>query len=353
MSDIVLSTAWHSRSSRKLEAVRAASERDLDKLLDLVNTYLTYWGRKRLATAQRTRSTYKTGIVGFFEYIWPEGGAPDPHPLRITDDDVALWIAKMQFDKKQPKTVQTYVSSVRTLYKALVWAGALERNPLSGVTVQGDPTPGNVKHPPVPARLYDEMVDSLADETDAVSRRDLVLLLLFGDAGYRLGDVVRADVADMDLKQGIGNIHGGKGGKDAEQQLGDTLVQALFSYLGVHDAYAAKDEVALLVNFGPKVRKGYVGKRMGRSGIEGVLSRRYQAVGLPERYQNSHALRKRAVTNFKEATGDLGLAQEFARHSSSSTTILYIGKNQVSVRRGVEAVEEARRRRRDERDEAA
>ena len=347
MTDLVLQTGWMNPENRRRMAVQAVSERDLRALDSLMNTYLDLWGRRRAATATKTRLVYRRGVAKFFNTVWPEGSEPDPHPLRLTPDDVARYIALLQGDL-QPASVQTYVAALRSLYSALTWAEAVKRNPFEGISVPGDRTPSNIKHPPVPSRLYDEMVRALIDREDAVSRRDLVVVLLFGDAGYRIGDVVACNVSDIDLENAVGIIRKGKGGKAAEQPLSDTTLHAVYSYLGIRDAYAHKGERGLLVNFGDKVNRRYHGQRTGEGGVRGILKRRYLAAGVPERFQKSHALRKRAVTDVYEATGDMKTAQDFGRHTDPGTTIRYIGDSSKRIRGAVDKVEALRRARLEE-----
>ena len=293
MTDLVLQSDFKSVGHRRFAAVDAAEKRDVGRLLILVDAYIDRRSRKRRATTRTTRDTYRYGIENWFNHIWPDpdSESPDPHPLRVSDDDVDHYVAELQ-KRFEPATVKTYMAGLRTLYKALTWAGAISTNPTDGVSVPGDPTPGSEKHPPVPADLYDEMVMSLVNEEDAVSRRDLSILLLFGDAGFRIGDVVNLNASDVDLRQSVATIRSGKGGKSAQQPLTQSTVQALFAYLGVRDAYAREGEQALIVNYGDKVNERYRGHRMGQAGVRGVLERRYELAGLPPLYRHSHALRK-------------------------------------------------------------
>ena len=347
MSDLVLQSDFKSVGHRRFSAVDAADRRDVGRLLILVDAYIDRRSRKRRATARTTRDTYKYGIESWFAHIWPDpdSESPDPHPLRVSDDDVDHYVSELQ-KRYEPATVQTYMAGLRTLYKALVWAGAIDTNPTDGISVPGDPTPGSEKHPPVPSDLYDEMVLSLQNLQDAVSRRDLVVLLLFGDAGLRIGDVVKLNVGDVDLRHSIATLRNRKGGKLKHQDLTETTVQALFSYLGVRGGHARPSETALIVNYGDKVNERYRGFRMGQDGVRGVLNRHYQAAGVPSMYQHSHALRKRAVTNYYKATGgNLRRTADFAGHADMKTTMIYAPLDRDEVRAGVDAVEALRKKR--------
>ena len=347
--ELVLSTNWENPNARRREAMAAVTdELDKDKLLELVFAYLRTWGKKRAKTSRQTVKTYETGISNFLGHIWAEGESPDPHPLRLTSDDVARWIAKLQDEGKEPKTIQTYVASARTLYKALIWAGAMRGDPFEVITVQGDPTRAVDKHPPIPGSYYDAMVSGLFEEEDGVPRRDLCIVLLFGDAGFRIGDIVRANASDIDLRLGVAEIKGGKGGKSAEQPLSPDCVQALTSYLlGVRNEHAREGERALFVNFGKKVRDDYRGKRMGEDGVRGVLKRLYEKHEVPVKFRRSHALRKRAGTDYQAAVGDINLTRDFLRQSDPATTLIYIETSEASKRSGLDAMSELRRRRRE------
>ncbi|MEZ4608137.1 MAG: hypothetical protein R2865_15440 [Deinococcales bacterium] len=70
--NLVLKTSWHDESRRKLEAARACQEGDVDKLIDLTLSYLSYRGRKGSRTRPKTFDTYSIGIKDFYAYCWPD-----------------------------------------------------------------------------------------------------------------------------------------------------------------------------------------------------------------------------------------------------------------------------------------
>ena len=49
---------WHDPQKRRLEAIRAAHERDEATLLELLQAYLVLKGRKRASLSEQTLKTY-------------------------------------------------------------------------------------------------------------------------------------------------------------------------------------------------------------------------------------------------------------------------------------------------------
>ena len=346
-TDLVLQTSWANSGNRKREAVRAASERDVATLLSLLDAYLTARSRKRARTSERTRSTYALGVRTWVEFCWPDlDGAPDTPLLRATQDDVDLFVATLQSEPSAvtgralaPSTISTYVSAVRTFYRALVWAGAIAVNPTEDSRAPSDPRPSHERRPAVDTEAYLAMCQRLMDDTP-LHMRDHVMIRLFGDAGLRVAEVVALTVQDVDLASGTLFIRHGKGGRSATQFLTKRLGQALARWLAVRSAHAAPDEDALLVNLGEQVRAAYLGRRMSDRTIRRTLNAYYREAGLPLRFHGTHTLRHTAGTRYYRATQDLHRTREFMRHANIATTAIYAKMDRAMVLEGVRLLDD-------------
>lgn len=355
MNDLVLKSSWHDPGRRRLEAVKAAQERDVARLLDLLNHYLSYLGRKKARTSEKTRKAYELGARVWIDYCWPEGqDSPDPHLLRATVDDLNHFIATLQQTKRRnterlltPSTIQTYMAGVRALYRALIWAGALDTNPALDAHAPSDPRPRHERRPAVDTDVFKEICDglySLSQDSDMdtadEAKRDLLLIRLFGDAGLRLSDAVNLNVADLDLRGGEVFIRSGKGGKSATVPMTRRLLEAVFAWLGVRDAYAEPGEEAVFVNFGLKVNKRYLGRRLSLHTIERIVERHLRDAGLPLRVRGPHSLRHTAGTRMYRLTGDLYKVAEFLRHSNINTSAIYAKMDRASLKENVLRLDE-------------
>ena len=341
-TDLVLQTSWANPANRKREAVRACATRDVPTLVSLLNAYVTARSRKRARTSERTRTTYELGVRTWIEFCWPDlDGSPDVPLLRATLDDVDLFVATLQSEPSAatrqplaPSTIATYVSAVRTFYRALVWAGALSVNPAEDAQAPGDPRPAHERRPAVDADAYRALCQRLDSET-ALSKRDHVMVRLFGDAGLRVSEVVALRVDDVDLASETLFVRNGKGGRSATQFLTKRLVAALAAWLAIRPAHAAADEGALLVNLGEHVQEAFLGRSMGERTVRRTLNAYYREVGLPPRYRGTHTLRHTAGTRYYRATQDLHRTREFMRHANIATTAIYAKMDRAMVLEGV------------------
>ncbi len=341
-TDLLLQTAWANQGNRKREAVRACAERDVATLLSLLNAYLTARSRKRARTSERTRSTYELGVRTWIEFCWPDlDGSPDTPLLRATLDDVDLFVATLQSEPSAatrrplaPSTISTYVSAVRTFYRALVWAGALAVNPADEAHAPSDPRPSHERRPAVDADAYRALCRRLTGATP-LQQRDHVMVRLFGDAGLRVSEVVELTVDDVDLASATLFIRHGKGGRSATQFLTKRLTEALQAWLVIRPAHAAAGEQALLVNLGEQVPEAYLGRRMSERTVRRTLNAYYREAGLPLRFRGTHTLRHTAGTRYYRATGDLHRTREFMRHANIATTAIYAKMDRAMVLEGV------------------
>jgi integrase/recombinase XerC len=341
-SDLVLRTAWANPGTRRREAVRACTERDVANLLALLNAYLTARSRKRARTSERTRVTYELGVRTWIEFCWPDlDGSPDTPLLRATLDDVDAFVATLQREPSAatrqplaPSTIATYVSAVRAFYRALVWAGALTVNPTEGAHAPSDPRPAHERRPAVAADAYRALCKRLIGDT-ALLKRDHVMVRLFGDAGLRVSEVVALTVHDVDLASGTLFVRHGKGGRSATQFLTERLGGALQAWLTIRPAHAAVGEQAVLVNVGERVPEAYRGHAMTERTVRRTVDAYYREAGLPARYRGTHTLRHTAGTRYYRATQDLHRTREFMRHANIATTAIYAKMDRAMVLEGV------------------
>ncbi len=341
-TDLVLQTSWANLGNRKRECVRACTERDVPTLLALLNAYLSARSRKRARTSERTRTTYELGVRTWIEFCWPDlDGSPDTPLLRATLDDVDLFVATLQSEPSAatrrplaPSTIATYVSAVRTFYRALVWAGALAVSPADEAQAPSDPRPSHERRPAVDADAYRALCQRLDGETPLL-KRDHVILRLFGDAGLRVSEVVALAVEDVDIASGTLFVRHGKGGRSATQFLTRRLVLALEAWLAIRAAHVAVGETALLVNVGEHVPEAYLGRRMTDKTVRRTLNAYYREAGLPLRYRGTHTLRHTAGTRYYRATQDLHRTREFMRHANIATTAIYAKMDRAMVLEGV------------------
>lgn len=358
MSELVLNTTWHDASRRKLEIVKAITERDLKTMLEFHRAYLLYEGEMGNLTSEKTKGTYASGVKNWFAYCWADNavGYQPPNPLRVKRVDVKGYLAKLASSRAQrtgkllsPMTVNTYLSGIRSFYEALgpkfasVESQAV--NPFASVKAPRDPRESHERKPAVPDEVYKRIVDHLIFEAmrqekkhkkedlalaNAVARRDLVIVQLYGTLSLRLSEVSYIDMKDIDLENRKIKILR-KGSKQVTKDLSQGLHDAIFRWIGFRREYALKDETALIVNFGkttPKThssRKGtqvVYGARMNPRTMARIVRKLFDDAGLGEEY-STHSLRHRAGTRAYEVTGDIFKTASLLDHSRVDTSKIY------------------------------
>ncbi|AEB11958.1 tyrosine-type recombinase/integrase [Marinithermus hydrothermalis] len=335
---------WHDPQKRRLEAIRAAQERDETALLELLEAYLRLKSRKKAATSPQTLRTYRVAVRDYLAWAWPpEAEGPVVPLLKATADDLDRYVADLQTHgghlpetsaPLKPSTIATYLAGVRAFYRALEWAGAA-RLP-EGVAAPRDPTPREERRPALPLRLYRALLEHLAGEEPRVLR-DRVAVRLLGEVGLRISEVIHLKVEDVHLAEGLLVVRRGKGGKQRTLPLPRGVQRDLAAWLRVRAAHAAPGEDTLLVNLGGRKNRG---RAVSDSTLRKTLNRYYRALGFPARYRGAHMLRHTAGTRFYKATRDLHVTARLLGHSNINTTAIYAKMDLEGLREAVERLED-------------
>ncbi len=332
-TSIVLATTWHDSSRRKLEAIRACHERDIDALLSLLTTYIGYRGRKGIQTSENTLSYYTIALRDWVQHCWPENELSPKVPLlRATRDDIERYIAILQQDGghlegSQPKelaagSVAAYLSGIRAFYKALIWAGALTKSPAQNARSPSDPRPRHERRPALPTEEYQRLIQCVQG-SESNNLRLHAMLRLMGDQGLRISELVSLSLKDIDMNSGLIFIKNAKGGKDRTIPMTHSTHEALGNWLKERPKHADIKEEAVLINIGGKVKKARQGKAMHPNTVRLQLEKLYQKVGVSKRYQGAHILRHTAGTRLYRKTRDLYRVAQVLGHSDVNTSSIY------------------------------
>ncbi|AFV76070.1 site-specific recombinase XerD [Thermus oshimai JL-2] len=337
-------------AKRRLEAVRAAHEGDLEGLIALLGYHLAHKSGKRTALSARTLELYALAVRDFFRYLWPEG-APGPRVplLQVTPDHIDAWLADLlahgghtvppeERRPLKPSTAASYLAGIRALYRALKWAGAVRENPTLEVRPPKDPTPRHERRPALPQTLYRRLLNLIQkggkelQEAEYKRFRDLLILRLMGEVGLRISEVEGLNVEDFDPVEEELHIQRGKGGKARTVPLPPDLAEGLQAWLKVRTLHAAPGEKALFINLGG--RKAH-GRRLRAWTIRKELSEALRALEAPRRYYGPHSLRHLAGTRLYQATGDLYLVATLLGHADVSTSQIYAKMDRSRLKEAV------------------
>lgn len=314
---------WHDPVKRRLEAVRAAHERNESGLLELLEAYLTLKGRKRATLSRRTLENYHLAVRDFLAWAWSDTQSLDI--LKATADDLDRYVAHLQLyggnlgrrgRGLKPGSIATYLAGVRALYRALEWARAAT---VLEVRSPSDPTPPEERRPALPEELYRKLLQYLSGPNPE-HIRDRLAVRLMAEAGLRISEVINLLIDDISLAQRLLVVRSGKGGKQRTVPLGKSLVQEIEGWLKLRLTHVKGEERALLINLGGRKANG---RAMTDKSLRRILNRHYRTLGFPARYYGAHMLRHTAGTRIYRVSRDLHATARLLGHSNVNTSAIY------------------------------
>ncbi len=159
-----------------------------------------------------------------------------------------------------------------------------------------------------------ETARTRADDGDPLHLRDWSALELLYATGARVGELVGADVDDVDLAQRTLRVLG-KGGKERVVPFGVPAARALTAWLTTGRPRVAVD------GSGAALFLGRRGRRVDQRQLRAVAHDAAAAAGVAD--VAPHALRHSAATHLLAGGSDLRSVQEVLGHASLATTQRY------------------------------
>lgn len=321
--DIVATVSWSNPTKRKLNAFRAAQERDESTLLDLLQAYLSLKSQKRTTLSPKTLETYRLGVRDFLAWAWPpDSTTPYIQILKATSDDIDHWIALLQTtgshrtknpEPLKPSSIATYLAAVRAFYRALEWASAAEVP--KSVSTPRDPTPAHERRPALPINLYKQLLEDLDSEEPEIFR-DRILVRLLGEAGLRISEAIHLNTHAISLSERLLKVKG-KGSKIRTVPISKSFAIDLTNWLRIRMAFAKSEHI--LINLGHKNQGG----SMSPQHVRRILDKHYRILDFPEHYSGAHMLRHTAGTRFYKVSRDLHATARLLGHTNINTSAIY------------------------------
>lgn len=153
-------------------------------------------------------------------------------------------------------------------------------------------------------------------------KRLLAIYLLAVNAGLRTVEISRANIKDLETKNGQTWLYiWGKGHAEPDQRkpLADEVAAAIKDYLQTRTDKKTGTS-PLFVSTGN--RSG--GRRIAPTTISTMLKQAMREAGFDSERITAHSLRHTAGTAVQEITGDLYATQKYMRHSNPATTEIYL-----------------------------
>ena len=241
-----------------------------------------------------TRRTYKAAVDSLAG--WLVEHHPTAAPADLERAHIRGWLAEVR-TTRSVATARSWIAGVRHFVRFLVAEGEAESDPTEGVKT---PPPADPR-----TRVLTEAecrrLLAACEGARFEDRRDAAMVLLFLDAGLRLGELGGLQVDDVDLVDRtvyvLGKGSARSGPRHRMVPLGTRATRALDRYLRARRRHPAADVGAL-----------WLGQRgqssLSLDGIDLALKRRARDAGL--RGVHPHLLRHSWAHHFRAAGGSEG-----------------------------------------------
>lgn len=277
-----------------------------------VSAYLAELTRR--GAAAHTVKSYGSDLEQFTSYF---AAASEISAEQI---DLALlreWLGSLYDAAPTGTTVRRKVAAVRSFFNFLVSEGTLASNPAARLR-----TPKLRQTIPevMSAEKTNRLIDGAAEVNgvlEAQRERDLAMLELLYGCGIRVGELVGANLSDLDAPTGWLRVRG-KGNKERQVPVGQRALEAVARYLKVRNP--AADESSLFLNTR--------GHRLNDRQVRRIV-KAYALLATGDASVHPHSFRHAYATHLLNEGADLRAIQELLGHARLSTTQKY---TQVSFR---------------------
>ena len=282
--------------------------------------------RKRYS--KRTLALYQRALEDFYFYIFSDSSFPDMETLEakagaeflkvLTPQNIRSFIAEKLDKEYNPETINLELSALSTFCSYLVKMEAIAVNPVKSVN-----RPKQKKRLPkfYAQQALNEFLDSRIGD-DYISVRNTLIIALIYDTGMRRSEVASLTMKNLDMSRWVFKIEG-KGGKEREIPVVDSLKERLLEYLPVRQKFItelldkgkrADTESLFLTNIGGKSYPAFI-----HNVVTECLSEDKAFSGK----RSPHVLRHSFATALLNNGADLNSIKEVLGHSSLAATEVY------------------------------
>lgn len=221
---------------------------------------------------------------------------------------VRMAVAQLHRDGLGGKSLQRWLSSLRSFFQFCIKRGWLKNNIADGIAAPKSPKK-------LPKTLDADQAAQFVqvEGDDFINKRDRALVELIYSSGLRLAEAVSLNLVDIDWGDAMLTVTG-KGRKTRILPIGSHAIKALNEWVGARKLYTQNDEPALFTTQrGQRISHRAVQMRMQQLSIQ-------QGMDNPV---HPHMLRHSFASHMLESSGDLRLVQELLGHANISTTQVY------------------------------
>ncbi len=297
-----------------------------------VNSYLA---SVALARSGNTTRTYRNGLAVFLATLEDHKLKPDEVSITELPEDSISWLAAALKDHA-PTTERLYLTAAIGFFEYLAAENLAQINlPRIRLLVHQRARRPGVRLPQFPHDDIDRVLDyaerltahPVEDEMERLRNlRDRAFLITLADTGLRVHEACNLRRGDIDWNEGRAVIIG-KGDKQAVVRFSKRSQLALRDYLSARaklDGASGRPLSALPLfarhdrGAGKKIKS--MATNTGRNIVEQRVS---ETLGPEASRITPHSFRHYFVTRVLQASGNLKLAQELARHKNITVTQRY------------------------------
>jgi len=213
----------------------------------------------------------------------------------IEVDDIKSYMAILMDKGHKPSSVSLAMSSLKFLYDEMLGKGLFVKIKMPKLEKK------------LPIVLTKNEIKQLLDATKN-PKHNLLITFMYS-SGLRVSEVVNMKIYDLDLDERMGIVRAGKGKKDRNIILSESLVADLRSYLSKRN-----DENPFVFD----IKERHIAIRQAQRIVNDAARR----ANIKKRVF-CHALRSSFATHLLEAGTDIRIIQELLGHSNLATTQRY------------------------------
>lgn len=269
-----------------------------------LQAFLLYLRTERQVSA-RTLDAYQRDL----EKLQIFAAERQTHSLSdINPQSIRLMMAQLHRANLSAKSLQRWLSGLRSFFRFCINRGWLKVNPADGLQA---PKVSRKLPKTLDVDQATQFVEVQGD--DFVSLRDRALVELFYSSGLRLSELVGINLTDLDPREGSVTVTG-KGNKQRNVPVGKEALKAIAAYQPQRALVANEGEAALFISSR--------GKRISQRNVQERLRQLSVKQGMAQPV-HPHMLRHSFASHMLESSSDLRLVQELLGHANISTTQVY------------------------------
>ncbi len=271
--------------------------------------------RTEKSLSENSVQSYLLDLKKFFDFL--ESRKNNFNLLKVDEKIVIDFLSFMRNSRNKKgeyfkdKSVNRFVSSLRTFFKFLQSENIINDNPMEFID-----TPKFKRDLPSVLTIQEiDKIFSMVDIDNPLGLRDRAILETLYACGLRVSELINIEINDLYLQEGYIRVLG-KGSKERIVPIGNSASDFIAKYIK-ESRIKVKN-----INTGNNLFLNFRGGKLSRMGIWDIVSK-YCRMAKIEKEIHPHTLRHSFATHLLEGGADIRAIQEMLGHSDISTTQIY------------------------------